>query len=291
MRHVEGHIIGLVLLGPRRDLDPYRERDLAELCQTLAAAALAFTNSRTYGEQVEAQATIRRLYHAVQSEHERTAAAIARELHDEVLNVNLRLNIQSIQRLIAEVRDPAMRAKLLRILESEQALSQMLRLICEQLQPTSFDDPLGLTLSLRRHIEQIQAMWDDTIDFEIEHEPVPVSPLVHHELVRIAHEALTNAVKHAQATRIGVQLRFPAKPGEPLTLSVIDNGRTQQSIVPQRGHWGLRYMQESADAIGGTIQWERCIGGGTCVAVTVPNLLHADPLEGEKPWKLLEPSS
>jgi signal transduction histidine kinase len=290
MRHGQGHSIGLIVLGPRRDLDPYRERDLVELCQTLAATSLAFTNSLSYREQVEAEATIRHLYHAVQFEHERTAAAIAREIHDEALNVNLRLNIQAIQRLIAEVRDPILRTKLVRILESAQALSQMLRLICEQLQPTSFDDPLGLTLSLRRHIEQIQALWDDTIAFDIEHEPVPVSPLVHHELVRIAQEALINAVKHAEATRIAVHLRFPAQPGEPLTLAITDNGRTQQAIAPQRGHWGLRYMQESADNIGGSMYWERCIGGGTCVAVIVPNLLHADPIEGDKPENHANPA-
>src|SRR5262249_48212901 len=116
IRHAHGHLLGLLVLGMRGDLDPYRTKDVQELQRLLGGAALAFANSVAYMQQCEAEATIRQLYQRLQQAHDTTAAAIARELHDEILNVNVRLNIESLQRLSSQVRDPALQAELALVL-------------------------------------------------------------------------------------------------------------------------------------------------------------------------------
>jgi signal transduction histidine kinase len=269
--HQRGDILALVLLGPRGDDDPYQPQDVTELEQVLSAAALALTNSASYEEQVAARTMIRQLYQHAQQIEEQTAAEIAQEIHDEVLNVNLRLNIELLQGLIAEARDPRLQEQLQLVLDGEQTMSQMLRLICEQLKPSGFDHPLGLPASLRQQTDRVRASWLGQVTLEVENTAVPVEEHIHRALARITREALTNAVKHAAATAITVRLRFPAHPTDALALSVCDNGQgSREPITPRAGHWGVQNMQEYADAIGATICWSHLAAGGTCVEVTVP---------------------
>lgn len=273
IQHAQGDVLGLVVLGPRGDQDPYRSGDLREIQRLLSAAALAFTNSASYEQQVQAQQLIRRLYRHLQQAQDQTASAIAREIHDEVLNVNVRLNIVSLERLIrqAQVTHTAIRNELQALLESEQTTGTLLRLICEQLRPADSDDPMGLAASLRRTVEQAGAGWAGQVRVQVERPPVAVGRQVHRELVLIAREAVMNAVKHAAASEIVVALRFPAQADEPILLTIRDNGRTAQAISPKAGHLGLHFMRESADAIGATITWQLLETGGMAVVVSAPN--------------------
>ncbi|NTU82809.1 MAG: hypothetical protein HGA45_26155 [Chloroflexales bacterium] len=268
----DGTILGLVVLGARGDRDPYREPDLRALTQLLGAAALAFANSASYGRQVQAQQLIRQLYRHLQQAQDQTASTIAREIHDEVLNVNVRLNIQALEYLVtqASVAAPALSEELQALLESEQSTGTLLRLICEQLRPAYSDDPLGLVASLRRVVEQLGVTWEGRIRLEVERLPCPVDRQLHRELVLIAREAVTNAIKHAVATEIVVALSFPPERDAPLTLTIRDNGLARQQVAPKAGHIGLHFMQESADTIGATIAWLPQATGGIAVQVVAP---------------------
>ncbi len=270
IRHQRGELLGLIVLGPRGDVDPYQPEDLRQLRQLLAAAGLAFANSASYAEQVAAEETIRQLYRRMQQIQEETAAAIARELHDEVLNVNVRLNLETLRRLLARTSDNQVRDELQMVIDGEENTQQQLRLICEQLHPSYSDDPLGLAASLRGLVDQQRSRWHGQITLAIEGEPIPIAPPVQRELLRIAREALINAIKHADACTITVSLRFPSSPDETLDLRICDNGRSQKPIVSRQGHHGLQYMRESARAIAASITWQRGDAGGTCVEVQVP---------------------
>jgi signal transduction histidine kinase len=269
IRRTDGHILGLLLIGPRGDRDPYRSQDLREIDGLLAGAALAFANSASYTEQVQAQRLIRRIYRHAQEVQEQTAAAIARDIHDELLNVTLRLNMESLQSLIAQVDDAHVRAGLALVLEAEQSASQYLRQICQELGPTGMEDPYGLAASLRQRIDQIRKNWGVPITFVVEGEAIPIDRRVHRELVRIAREAVVNACKHAAATHVEVTLRYAATPDGVIVLLVRDNGQVNAPIVAKAGHFGIAYMRESACAIDATIAWERPPAGGTEVVVTI----------------------
>jgi ligand-binding sensor domain-containing protein/signal transduction histidine kinase len=93
--------------------------------------------------------------------------------------------------------------------------------------------------------------------------------LVEGNLLRIGQEAINNAVKHAQAERILINLKFDV--GR-VQLSVQDNGRgfdQQSSGRPAQGHFGLTSMHERAEQIGGTLSIQSN-GSGTEVIVEVP---------------------
>jgi len=89
-------------------------------------------------------------------------------------------------------------------------------------------------------------------------------------LLRIAQEAVTNVLKHAGASRIGVSLHLEA---HNLHLRIGDNGRgfNQQDVFSSRaGHFGLIGMRERAERLGGELRLESNPGSGTEVEVTVP---------------------
>jgi signal transduction histidine kinase len=266
IRHADGSLLGVLLLGLRGDLDPYRHDDLHELQRLLDAAALAFANSAAYSAQREAERTIRTLYGQLAEAQQATAAAIARELHDEIINVSLRLNIETLQRILTSTPDPLVRAELELVLETEQHMVQALRMVCEHLHPIAIDDPYALSAVLRMQLEHIRALWDGECRLEVSNAPLPVAPRVQYEAMQIVHEALINAVKHGQgATEIVVHLQYPRAAGGLIQISVHDNGPNGKPITIKPGHWGIRGMLERARLVRGQLSIEQNDTGGTTV--------------------------
>ena len=251
--HHDGYLLGLLLLGMCGNFDPYRHQDERALQRLMDASALALTNSAAYTQLLRAERTIRHLYQHLQEVQDATAAEIARELHDEVININVRLNVQSLERLLTRVQDPVLQEELSLLLESERTVIQSLRLMCEQLHPTGLDDSLGLAAVLRMQVERAQSLSSGECVLSIHGKACPIDPRIQREAMRIAREALTNAIKHAAASRIVVELRYPSTPDEPIELIVRDNGRNAQAIEPRPGHWGIPNMYESARAVGGLL--------------------------------------
>ena len=98
----------------------------------------------------------------------------------------------------------------------------------------------------------------------------PLSPLIEGNLLRIGQEAINNAVRHAQARNVLINLNFEARR---VQLSVRDDGQGfnyQGSTNGDVKHFGLVGMQERAVRIGGTLKVESSAGEGTEVLVDVP---------------------
>ena len=98
----------------------------------------------------------------------------------------------------------------------------------------------------------------------------PLSPLIEGNLLRIGQEAINNAVRHAHAQNILVNLKFDARR---VQLSVRDDGHGfnyQESMNGDAKHFGLVGMQERAVRIGGTLKVDSRAGEGTEVLVDVP---------------------
>jgi signal transduction histidine kinase len=97
-----------------------------------------------------------------------------------------------------------------------------------------------------------------------------VPDTVAHQVLRIAQESITNALKHAGATKIQVKLEIqPAK----LQLSVTDNGRgfdRDGVFLTAKGHFGLIGMRERAQRLRGTLHISSRPGLGTNVELSVP---------------------
>ncbi len=106
------------------------------------------------------------------------------------------------------------------------------------------------------------------VDVEGENRPLPEETEQH--LLRIAQEAVTNAVKHARASHVRIHLEMA---GRELSLRVADDGRgfeQDEAFSEVGGHFGLLGMRERAERLGGELQLHSEPGQGTEVAVTVP---------------------
>ena len=104
-----------------------------------------------------------------------------------------------------------------------------------------------------------------TVEVEVHGAPRRLSVAAEHHLFRIAQEALTNAVRHAQASRVSVSLAFT---DDAVELTVSDDGRGIPSEKPDHGfHFGLSGMRERARALGTRLEVESAPGQGTTIRV------------------------
>jgi signal transduction histidine kinase len=95
-------------------------------------------------------------------------------------------------------------------------------------------------------------------------------PATETALYRIVQEALTNAARHAHATRVDVLLE---RRGDQIVIVVEDNGvgfEADLARLAQSGHLGLVGMQERAEMLGGSLVIESTAGAGTTIVVEVP---------------------
>jgi signal transduction histidine kinase len=97
----------------------------------------------------------------------------------------------------------------------------------------------------------------------------PLPEIIEENLLRIAQEALTNAIKHSQATLVEVELDYGPKT---VVLQVTDNGRgflPDQCSGPGEGHFGLLGISERARRLGTEMILQTGHGAGTTVRVQV----------------------
>ena len=128
------------------------------------------------------------------------------------------------------------------------------------------DLPTALS-EMKRHVKNGSPVQ---IGLEISGNPRPLPSRIESHLLRIGQEATTNAVKHAQATIIRLELRYQP---QSVQLSIQDDGLgfdAEKATSSEAGHFGLLGMRERAEKIGGTITVLSTPGSGTRINVTVP---------------------
>lgn len=258
--------LGVLAAVDKKRHDPRFSQDdlqLAELFATRAALALEVS------ERVDRE-SLRRVVEAQESERRR----IARELHDQAGQA-LTSIIFGVRQLRAarDVDDARRAAESITSLVSE-ALEDIRRLALE-LRPQILDD-FGLVPALEHLIDSFadrtgldgqRALPGD------EESEERLTPEQETALYRAAQEALTNVAKHAQATRVRVELR---REHDRVELTVADNGRGfQQTRTEESTSFGLIGMRERVALVGGALEIESAAGAGTIVRVSVP-LAKAD---------------
>lgn len=203
---------------------------------------------------------------------------IARELHDETGQslTALGLGLRGIESAMAS--DPARAVQNVRHLENmvTRSLDELQRLIAD-LRPSHLDD-LGLPAALRWYAGEVQTRWQMPVAVEIHGEPRPLPPAVTTALFRMAQEALTNTVKHANAYHALLRLDFGA---ESVTLTVEDDGIGFDTLRRDKiGAWGLLGMEERANLLGGTVRIMSDSGRGTRVQAVFPDKAGARTEDG-----------
>ncbi len=211
------------------------------------------------------RALSRRLVDAQDIEQRRLSA----ELHDRIgQNLTaLGINLNMIGSSLPPSTAVELKARLQDSRELLEGTMVTMRELIAELRPPALDD-YGLLAGLRWYGAQVQARSGMVTVVEGD-EPAPrLAGPVEGALYRIAQEALTNTVKHAQARKASLRLR--ARNGK-VTLTIADDGAGfDLASVNQRDphmHWGLMMMQERANAVGAQLRVESAPGQGTRIVV------------------------
>jgi signal transduction histidine kinase len=224
-------------------------------------------------QEVERREALRGdLLRQVVSAQEAERQRIARELHDETGQslTGLSLGLRSLRSSLRS--DPALAERNAQELETlaVRAIDELRRFVSD-LRPAQLDD-LGLVPALRWYCQEVQARAGLQVECEVPAGRVTLPAEVSTVLFRIAQEALTNIVRHAQARRVTVRLHLST---EDARLFVQDDGRgfDPQAMLaahaPRRA-WGLVGMQERAALVGGFFQVTSAPGQGAEVLAVIP---------------------
>jgi signal transduction histidine kinase len=193
---------------------------------------------------------------------------LARELHDSVSQKLFGLVLTAEASATLLERDAAAaREQVVRLGELAQDALAELRSLIFELRPASLEQE-GLAATLRKQVDVLQRVHGREIELRIAATP-QAEPEAEAEVLRIAQEALHNALRHAGPGRI--ELRLQARDGR-LVVTVADDGVGFDPADPalRARRLGLTSMEERAAALGGTLAVVSRPGEGTTVTLEVP---------------------
>jgi len=182
--------------------------------------------------EAERQDSASRSIRAQESERRR----VARELHDEV-GQSLTAVVLQIDRL-SRLVDGEMQTELAETREQARSSLEDVRDIARRLRPEALDD-LGLANALASLANRLSESSGIAIERHVEGALPQLSPEAEVVFYRVAQEGVTNALRHAEPTRILVGLVADPATGE-LSLTVRDDGRGINGAQPGAGIQGMR---------------------------------------------------
>jgi signal transduction histidine kinase/ligand-binding sensor domain-containing protein len=245
------------------------------LC-ALGALGLVFSFHRMHVAQVHSR------YAATFAERNR----VARELHDSLLQgmAAALLHMKGLRKRVARTQaGQGAGAALAEPVTAElQKIEGLIASNMEETRQLVFDlreqpatsttggggEPQPLAVALEQLVDRLRGEGSAEVRVRVEGTARPLPRQVSRELLRIAGEALHNALRHAQATHVDVHLVAEA---DRVQLRVQDDGRgfdPQAARGPGAGHFGLVGMRERAASIGSFLLESRP-GQGTTVEVTI----------------------
>ena len=210
----------------------------------------------------------RQLIEAQEDERRR----IARELHDQIGQIltAVKMNLYAVQRFCQGSEAGSY------VKDNIEAVDEALRLVRDlsvDLRPPILDD-LGLTTALRWYVDRYTKRTGLNVEvlIDLPDENERFSRELETACFRIAHEALTNVVRHAKASQVTVRLTRDA---DALLLTVKDDGigfdvDRLRKRAPRVATLGLISMQERAHAAGGTIELDSTPANGTEIRFSLP---------------------
>ncbi len=251
------HAIGVLVAHDKTGPDPrFSSADLRLAEQFAARATIAVDLSRRV-----ARDSLRRVVAGQELERRR----LARELHDETGQAltSILLGLRAVEQ--SEGTDELRKAAS-DLRELVVATLHDVRRLAVQLRPKALDD-FGLTPALERLAQTFAEATELHVDVEGRLGEERLPPEVETTLYRIVQEALTNILKHAEATNVSILLM---RRGATATVVIEDDGRGFDPEHVREGGVGLLGMRERVELHDGRLTLESVRGSGTTLVAEVP---------------------
>ena len=235
-------------------------------------AMVDITAQRRVDEQLrETLAEVRRmmeqrreLAQLLESAQEEERRRIAADIHDDPIQVMSAVDMRL--QLLLEHPERIDEHELAELAEDLRSGIDRLRNLLFELRPVALDVE-GLVPAIAMYLEHAakETGWSWGISESIDRDP-PADARV--TIYRIAQEAIANVRKHADATRVDVEV---SSADDGILLRVTDDGRGfDPNSTPSPGHLGLSTISERAELAGGWCRVESERGGGTVLECWMP---------------------
>jgi signal transduction histidine kinase len=234
--------------------------------------SILMTQLRAQQEELE-QANAQLVHYASTLEHltiSRERNRMARELHDTLAHTLSGLTVQlETAKAYWDVDSSTAQTMLDKALEATRSGLQETRRALKSLRASPLDD-LGLALALRRMAESATRRATIALDLSLPKQIPALSPDIEQCIYRVAQEAVANAIHHANAKNLTIQLTFN---GSEVSLVVVDDGlgfKVWQS--ENSDHFGLAGMRERAQLAGGKLRIDSHPGHGTTIRLSIEDI-------------------
>ncbi|MHB8830463.1 MAG: cache domain-containing protein, partial [Syntrophales bacterium] len=217
-------------------------------------------------------AQLRKLTWEMAELEENNRKIISRELHDRIGQnlAILGLNINMLKTMLPEKYSELIHPRIADSLAIVKQTTDSIRNLMEELRSPVLDD-YGLEAAIRLYGEQCASRAGIRVIVQINDAIPRLSQHIENAMFRIVQEALTNVIKHAQATEAVIAI---AVGKDHLHITVADDGvgykKLEREKRSEHWGWGLSTMVERAIAVGGAGDITSVQGKGTCVSVEVP---------------------
>jgi signal transduction histidine kinase len=265
----QGQVIGAFYLTEKDGRRAFDAADQALIELLAAHASIAITNARLYERSREL---------SIVSERNR----LALELHDVVSQKLFSLVLTAEAATTQLDRDPAAARRQVERLGAlaREALGELRSLILGLRPPELERD--GLEGALRKEIEMLGRVHGVRVELSSDGagDGAQVDQARDFAVLRIAHEAINNALHHANPRHVEVRLRHP---DGATVVEVCDDG---VGFEPQRPelrarHLGLTSMEERARELGGRLEIRSAPGAGTTVRLELADASERSPASGD----------
>jgi len=217
------------------------------------------------------QEQLRHLSHQLLLTQEVERKRISRELHDEIVQTLVGINVHLAS---LTVRNPfdlkELRAKITSTQRLVEKSVEIVHRFARALRPTVLDD-LGLIPALQSFIKEFTKRTKIRVQFTALTELEQLSSTQRTVLYRVAQSALTNVEKHADASNITVSIR---KNEETVNLEIHDDGKSFEVervlLATRHKRLGLIGSRERVEMVGGKFDITSQKGHGTTISAEIP---------------------
>ena len=223
---------------------------------------------KSQSEVTEAAQGLRRLASRLETAKEEERQHISRELHDELGQTltAAKINLQMLKN-----QQPVPGEKLQSAVDMMDRMIRQVRAISLDLRPPLLDEA-GLVPALTSELKKVSEQTGLPVELDVGGELPPLSEAVGTVAFRTCQEAVSNALRHAGASRVTVSL---AQQDDTLLLVIEDDGRgfdvEEARVRAMRGdHLGLLGLDERVNSVGGTVRLESGPRAGTVLRIRIP---------------------